>query len=293
MSDLFRGKTAIISGGAGGIGFALAKEFGLAGMNIVLADIDETQLQIAQQSLLDEGIEVLSSVLDVTLYVQWQQTVSAAQQRFGKIHMLINNAGVGGIPGTIEDTDHATWRWVVDVNLMGVVYGTQAVTPALKEHNEQSWIINVASMAGMGGVPFAGAYTATKAAVVAMSESWAVELQPYNIHVASLCPAFVKTRIHESHRNRQAQYKLPPKSDRNGQPGGKYKAAALVEGGIDPGILSRRVLEALTSGQHYIFTHPNYRSVMEDRAKAIDLAFVDAQSSPVVAHLKDLEIVHL
>jgi NAD(P)-dependent dehydrogenase (short-subunit alcohol dehydrogenase family) len=286
------GKTAIISGGAGGIGFALAQELGRKGMNIVIADIDSEQLQHAQQTLLNDNIQVLACELDVVEFSQWQETVDAAEARFGNVHMLINNAGVGGIPGSIEGTNHDIWRWVLDVNVMGVLYGTQVVTPLLKRHGQGGWIINVASMAGMIGMPYAGAYSASKAAVVSMTESWAVELKRHNIQVSALCPAFVKTRIHESHRNRQEQYKSAsePQIDKAKLKAGFDKAAALVEGGIDPDLLARRVVEALESDQTYIFTHPNYRPVTVGRSKAIDAAFLDAENSPIVSHLNDDDI---
>jgi NAD(P)-dependent dehydrogenase (short-subunit alcohol dehydrogenase family) len=292
MSNDFMGKTAIISGGAGGIGFALAQELGRKGMNIVIADIDSEQLRHAQQTLLNDNVPVLACQLDVALFSQWQETVAAAETRFGNVHMLINNAGVGGIPGSIEGTNHDIWRWVLDVNVMGVLYGTQVVTPLLKRHGQGGWIINVASMAGMIGMPYAGAYSASKAAVVSMTESWAVELKRHNIQVSALCPAFVKTRIHESHRNRQERYKSAsePQIDKAKLKAGFDKAAALVEGGIDPELLARRVVEALESGQTYIFTHPNYRPVTVGRSKAIDAAFLDAENSPIVGHLIDDDI---
>lgn len=286
MVDKFQGKTAVISGGAGGIGFALAKEFGRKGMRIVIGDIEQSQLVNAEQQLREQGIDVLACELDVTDYSQWQALVEKARERFGNIHMLANNAGVGGIPGNIEKTDHKSWQWVVDVNLMGVVYGTQAFTPALKEHGEGGWIINVASMAGMGGVPYSGAYSATKAAVVSLTEGWAVELKSHNIDVSVLCPAFVKTRIHESMRNIQDKYKNPALNAPDGKSGsGMFNAGALVEAGIDPGILAQRVCEALESGQTYIFTHPNYRQAIQGRSAAIDAAFKDAENSPIVKHL--------
>jgi NAD(P)-dependent dehydrogenase (short-subunit alcohol dehydrogenase family) len=287
MTTNYTGRTAIISGGAGGIGFAIAHELGRNGMNIVLADIDPVTLEQAAKTLTQDNIKVLACQLDVTLYEQWESTVAKAIEMFGTVDMLVNNAGVGGIPGKIEDTNHETWRWVMDVNLMGVVYGTQAVTPVIKQQGKGGWIINVASMAGMGGVPYAGAYTASKAAVVAMSESWAIELKPFDIHVSALCPAFVKTRIHESYRNRQPQYKtLKPKNvDKAQLKKGMDKATEMVEGGIDPAILARRVVEALNNGQEYIFTHPNYRPVVDYRTKAIEAAFEDAKNSEHVCHL--------
>lgn len=293
------GKTTLISGAAGGIGLALAKEFGELGMNVVIADIDLAALEAAKTELEALKVNVLACKLDVTDFAQWQDCVAQAIATFGKLHMVVNNAGVGGIPGKIEQTDHATWRWVVDVNLMGVLYGTQAATPELKRHGEGGWIVNVASMAGMMGVPYSSAYAATKAAVVSMTESWAVELKHHNIHVAALCPAFVKTRIHESLRNKQDKYKSVDEA-KEIAPGDKerYKksfgqAAALVESGIPPELLAKRVVEALNSGQQYIFTHPNYREATSYRAALIDKAFDDAQQSDLVKHLIDEDMASL
>jgi NAD(P)-dependent dehydrogenase (short-subunit alcohol dehydrogenase family) len=299
MAIDFSNKTVIISGAASGIGFAMAQELGQQGMNVVMADIEEKALQTAATKLQEAGVSVLASILDVSIYEQWQATVAAAVAKFGGVHMLINNAGVGGVPGKIEDTNNDTWRWVVDVNLMGVMYGTQAATPAIKasvdpEKGDRGWIINVASMAGMGGVPYSAAYAATKAAVVSMTESWAVELKRNNIHVSVLCPAFVKTRIHESMRTLQDKYKSEPiKGDREKLKKGFNQAAALVESGIPAELLAKRVVEALNNKQTYIFTHPNYREPIAGRSAAIDRAFEDAQNSPLVKHLIDDDIVSL
>ena len=123
------------------------------------------------------------------------------------IPMVVNNAGVGGESGSIESQNNKGWQWALDVNLMGVVYGAKVMVPLMKQHDEGGWVVNVASMAGMGGIPYSGAYTATKAAVVALSESWAGELENTGINVSVLCPAFVQTRIYDSERNRPVQYK--------------------------------------------------------------------------------------
>ena len=292
----YSGKTALISGAAGGIGFALAKEFGSLGMNVVIADIDEAALNEAQETLLSQSINVMACKLDVSEYSQWQDCVTQTLAKFGKLHMVVNNAGVGGMPGKIEQTDNDLWRWVVDVNLMGVLYGTQAATPAIKKHGEGGWIINVASMAGMMGVPYSSAYAATKAAVVSMTESWAVELKPHNIQVSVLCPAFVKTRIHESLRNKQSKYgptqgrKKFTDEERQKFKKGLNQAAALVESGIAPELLAKRVVEALGTKQQYIFTHPNYRQVTAHREDLINKAFDDAQQSELVKHLIDDDI---
>jgi NAD(P)-dependent dehydrogenase (short-subunit alcohol dehydrogenase family) len=209
--------------------------------------------------------------------------------------MLVNNAGVGGIPGSVDKTKIETWKWVLDVNVMGVVNGTQATAPSMKRHGQGGWIINVASMAGMNGVPFSGAYAASKAAVVSMSESWAVELKKHNIAVSALCPAFVQTRIHESLRNLQPEYQGVKDQAATLVKSGSAvnKAKALVESGIHTSVLAKRVVEALQSGQTYIFTHPNFRSSVAYRSSLLDAAFADAENSPIVRHLKDDEIVML
>lgn len=284
------GKTAVISGGADGIGLCLAKALGHAGMNIVIADIETAQLGLAEQQLLAAGIPVLAVEMDVAIKSDWDRTALAASERFGKVHMLINNAGVSGGIGAIETLDDPGWRWTIDVNLMGVVYGANVFVPLMKQHGEQGWLINVASIAGMAGAPMGGAYTATKAAVVALSEAWLQELQSDNIHVSVLAPAFVKTRIHKSYRNRQARYA----SDAQPTPD-VLKLAEIttqaVENGIDVDIVGQRVLEALKSREFYIFTHPNYQAVTDARSGDVAEAFQHAADSPLLQHVRGQKIV--
>jgi NAD(P)-dependent dehydrogenase (short-subunit alcohol dehydrogenase family) len=289
MTEL-RGKTAVISGGAEGIGFSIAQALAAQGMNIVLGDIDAAQLAIAVQSLESQGYPVLGVEMDVTDISQWQNLAEQAQARFDKIHLLVNNAGVGGGSGTIESVADKDWRWVVDVNLMGVVYGTQVLVPMIKQHGEGGWLINVASMAGMIGVPYAGAYTATKVAVVGMSESWHAELKPHNIKVSVLCPAFVKTRINLSDRNRQESYhKDPDESALTAVMAARMQK--VIDNGLDVELVGRRVVEAISAGELYIFTHPNYRTVVQQRYRAIDEAFERAAASPLLAHVLNEEMV--
>ncbi len=286
--NIFNGKTALISGGAEGIGFALATALGRQGMNIVIGDIDQTTLANAQAKLEAEGIAVLAELMDVTDLLQWQAIAAKAVERFGSIHMLINNAGVASSVGPIESTDNKDWRWLIDVNLMGVVNGTQTIVPLIKQHGEGGWLINVSSMAGMGGVPFGGAYTATKVAVVAMSESWRVELAPDNIKVAVLCPAFVKTRVHLSERNRPEDLKNTTASQTKEQ--GNNIGKKLVENGIPTELVADRVIEALQQNEFYIFTHPNYKQQISRRNAALEQAFDRAAKSPLLSHLLDEDI---
>ena len=258
-------------------------------MNIVIADIDEANLQKAGSVLQDSGISVLTVALDVAQEDQWQEVANQAIARFKKIHMVVNNAGVGGDTGPIETQDQKGWQWALDVNLMGVVYGAKVMTPLIKQHGEGGWIVNVASMAGMGGVPYLGAYTATKAAVVALSESWAGELEEKGIHVSVLCPAFVQTRIHESERNRPAKYES---GSTHAPDEGSFANSTkqMVENGIEVSIVGRRVVEALEDGEFYIFTHPNYHPVVQERNAAIDAAFIKSAQSPLLKHIVNQKI---
>jgi NAD(P)-dependent dehydrogenase (short-subunit alcohol dehydrogenase family) len=287
----YNGKTAVISGGAEGIGYSIAHALGQQGMNVVLGDIDENTLAKAEDKLTQEGINVLTVKMDVTDLADWQQLGEKAIERFGKIHMLVNNAGVGSPPGPIENTNLTDWRWVIDVNLMGVVHGANVIVPLIKQHEEGGWMINVASMAGMAGVPFAGAYTATKVAVVGMSEAWAGELAKQNIKVSVLCPAFVKTRIHLSGRNRQNDYKESISDNSKNAPDKPGVAAQLVENGIPPELVGLRVVEALNAGEFYIFTHPSHRAFMQKRFESIDQAFARAAKSPLLQDIHDPEIL--
>jgi len=170
-----------------------------------------------------------------------------------------------------------------------VVYGAKVMVPLIKQHGEGGWVVNVASMAGMGGVPYSGAYTATKAAVVALSESWSVELKQADINVSVLCPAFVQTRIHESQRNRPDHYKSDTVNAAT-DGGSSTKAKEMVERGIEVSIVGKRVVEALNQGEMYIFTHPNYHPVIQQRSAAIDAAFERATKSPLLQHIVNQEL---
>lgn len=278
------GKTAIISGGAEGIGLSIAKEVGGHGMNVVIADINAEQLEKAKESLEQLDIPVLAVTLDVADSTQWQDVASQATERFGKVHMLVNNAGVGGAPSPIDTSTEKDWRWIVEVNLMGVVFGAQTVIPLMKQHGEGGWLINVASMAGLAPLPMAGAYSATKAAVVAMSECWQGELQGDNIQVSVLCPGFVKTRINHSQRNKQAEYR----SDENSQKGSKLEAVlsakmqGVIDAGAPPELIGKRVIEAIAQKEFYIVTHPNFVHAVQTRYTGITDAFERAKSSPLL-----------
>ena len=285
----FEGRTAVISGGAEGIGLSIAKALGEQKMNIALADIDEKNLLKSAAELESLGIPVLAALLDVADEMQWKSVAEKAVERFGKVHMVVNNAGVGGDSGPIENQETEGWQWALGVNLMGVVYGAKVMTPLIKDHGEGGWILHVASMAGMGGVPYSGVYTASKAAVVALSESWAAELKDKRIGVSVLCPAFVQTRIYDSERNRPDKYKSENYQIENESSFSK-QTKQMVKDGIDVSIVGKRVVEAINHGELYIFTHPNYRQVNQQRFNGIDEAFARSAQSPLLKDIVDQKI---
>ena len=285
----FEGRTAVISGGAEGIGLSIAKALGEQKMNIVLADIDEKNLFKSTAELESLGITVLAALLDVADEMQWKSVAEKAVERFGKVHMVVNNAGVGGDSGPIENQETEGWQWALGVNLMGVVYGAKTIIPLIKQHSEGGWVLNVSSMAGMGGVPYSGVYTASKAAVVALSESWAQELKDKRIGVSVLCPAFVQTRIYDSERNRPDKYKSENYNIENESSFSK-QTKQMVKDGIDVSIVGKRVVEAINHGELYIFTHPNYRQVNQERFNGIDEAFARSAKSPLLKDIVDQKI---
>jgi len=200
----FKGKTAFITGGAEGIGFYVARTLAGQGMRVMLADIDTGMLEKAVRTLKGEGFKVEGVVCDVALKADVAAAAEETVRKFGKVHFVMNNAGVA-VTGSQKNISEADWRWVIDVNLMGVVHGVQVFAPLMKSQGEGGHIMNVASIAGIHGVSFSGPYCATKAAVISLSECWRNELAKDGIAVSVLCPGFVKSRIYDSMRNRQAR----------------------------------------------------------------------------------------
>jgi NAD(P)-dependent dehydrogenase (short-subunit alcohol dehydrogenase family) len=267
----FKGKTAFVTGGASGIGLALAKAFAENGMNVMLADVEQNALDTALKDLNQYGNHVRGIACDVADPDSVERAAQATFEAFGKVHILCNNAGVAAGSG-IDAISVESWRWVVDVNLMGVVYGVRSFLPHIRAHGEGGHIVNTASMAGMVSGWFSP-YDATKFAVVAMSEGLRPQLQPFSIGVSVLCPYFVRTKIGESGRNRQERYGQMPTLD----PGSP--AVAVVEeirkqiaAGLDPADVAARALAAIENDELYIFTHPNMRQFVQARFAAIEAA---------------------
>jgi NAD(P)-dependent dehydrogenase (short-subunit alcohol dehydrogenase family) len=284
MQD-FKGKTAFITGAASGIGLGMARAFGHEGMNVIVADIDLEAAKSAVATLADQQIKAKAVQVDVADRGAVREAALEAIAAYGKIHVVCNNAGVasGGPLGGVAERD---WDWIIDVNLKGVVYGTEIFVPLIQSHGEGGHIVNTASMAGMVSPPGMEPYCATKFAVVAMSEGWYQQLAPMNIGVSVLCPGFVKTRIHESGRARQDKYGGVGEVD-PGVGDAREQAVQNVLNGIDPDIVGNRVLEAMTNGELYIFTHPAMRPFVEARFQMILGAFDAAANSPALASVRD------
>jgi NAD(P)-dependent dehydrogenase (short-subunit alcohol dehydrogenase family) len=278
MRDL-SGKVAFITGGASGIGLSMAQAFGAEGMSVMLADIEAEALELALVGLRERQIRAEGVVADVTSRASVRTAADATIERFGKVHLVCNNAGVGagGPFGTVSPGD---WDWVIDVNLKGVVYGMETFAPLIEAHGEGGHFVNTASLAGMLSPPGMEPYCATKFAVVAMSEGWAQQLAPKSIGVSVLCPAFVKTRINESRRNRPGAYgpddRPPPPADAPPSP---------VLTGIPVEPVGRRVVEAVKANELYVFTHPGSKSAVAARFERILAAYDAAETSPALAEI--------
>jgi NAD(P)-dependent dehydrogenase (short-subunit alcohol dehydrogenase family) len=245
-------------------------------MKVMLADIEAGALAAAVDRLRGMGPEIRGVICDVADSSSLEQAAQDTFEAFGKVHVLCNNAGVAGGSG-IDDISIDNWRWVIDINLMGVVHGIAAFLPHMRAHGEGGHIVNTASMAGMqSGLGFSP-YAASKFAVVAMSEGLALELKPSGIGVTVLCPGFVRTRIGESGRNRPTRYGPAPTLD-PASPAGALAAyiAERLQAGLEPSLVAERVLAAIAADQFYVFTHPEMRGEIDDRFAAIQAALDQA-----------------
>lgn len=252
MEDL-QGKVAVITGGASGIGRAVADKAAAEGMKIVLGDIEEGPLKAAVDDLNSTGAEALGVVTDVSDRASVEALRDAALDRFGAVHLVHNNAGIG-LGGPIWEVTEEDWRWILGVNLWGVIHGVATFTPLLLEQGE-GHIVNTASIAGLIVAPFLGPYNATKQAVVAISETLFKDLQTVAapVGVSVLCPGFVQTRIAESDRNRPG---WAPDRNITGAAEVQGVVQNLVDAGIEPTTVADRVIDAVRTNTFYILTHP-------------------------------------
>jgi len=277
MRDL-GGKTAFVTGGASGIGLALGRAFAEAGMSVMLADIELDALNMAVDSLRSVGSNVQGAVCDVTNPARLEQAAETSYKAFGHVHIVCNNAGVAAGSG-IDNIALDTWRWVLDVNLMGVLHGVRTFLPHMLAHGEGGHIVNTASMAGLNSGLGLSPYSASKFAVINISEGLAKQVSGLGIGVTVLCPGFVRTRISESGRNRPERYGpalIPNPTSEAGRLAARQ--ADLGQLGIDPMEVAAQALAAIRDNKLYVFTHAGaeWRAEVKERFDTILTAMDEA-----------------
>jgi NAD(P)-dependent dehydrogenase (short-subunit alcohol dehydrogenase family) len=238
-------------------------------MRLVLADLDRGALAQAEREL-DPGVERLSLPTDVTRAEEVEALARAAFERFGEVRLLFNNAGVG-LARTVADTTENDWRWVLGVNLWGVIHGIAAFLPRMEAQARECRIVNTASAAGFLSAPAMAAYSASKHAVVVVSETLHRELGQAGsrVGVTVLCPAYFPTGITGSERVR------PPELASAAPPSAASRAAeaqlerAVRSGRLGPDEIAARALEAVEAGELYLFTHRKIRLAIEERMLAV------------------------
>jgi NAD(P)-dependent dehydrogenase (short-subunit alcohol dehydrogenase family) len=270
MRDL-KGKVAVVTGAASGIGRAMAERFVREGMKVALADVEEKPLGEAVEAIGKGGAEVVGVRTDVSKREDVEALARKVFERFGAAHVLCNNAGVGA-GGISWDQPLSDWEWTLGVNLWGVIHGIRAFVPRMVEQG-QGHVVNTASVAGLVSAPGMGAYCASKHAVVTISECLFHELSLAaggKVKVSVLCPGWVKTNIADSDRNRPAGLKGNAGAQRSPQ---EQMIEAMtrqaIANGIPPSEVADRVLAAIHEERFWILTHPQMNKAVEVRARGI------------------------
>jgi NAD(P)-dependent dehydrogenase (short-subunit alcohol dehydrogenase family) len=269
MRDI-KGKTAIVTGAASGIGLGIAKALAHGGANIVLADLRPNPLEAARKAIETIGVAALAVTIDVSDPVSVEAAGQAALQKFGALHIAVNNAGVAMHGTPLENVTLQEWEWVIGVNVKGVINGIRTFVPMIRSHDEPGHVVNTGSVSSL----FVregrnqGAYAMTKYAVLALSEALEQELAGSNIGVSVLCPGGVTTSIFDSAATRPDRF------------GGSYQRphqealkSAFANGALNPDTVGRRVVQAIQDDEFYILTHTSERETIMARATRLAAAF--------------------
>jgi NAD(P)-dependent dehydrogenase (short-subunit alcohol dehydrogenase family) len=248
MQD-FEGRVAVVTGAASGIGLGLAEQFAGEGMKVVLSDIDAGALDAAVQSLRRREHDVLGVVADVAKAESVEALARKALDAYGKVHLVCNNAGVLNSASTLWDASLRDWQWMFGVNVWGVINGIRTFTPILLDQGEEGWIVNTASIAGLGAGN--SIYSITKHAVVAMTEALYLQLKAQDAKVGCsvLCPTWVNTNLKAAEDHRPEELKNPGQS---GLATGWDFLWQRLESGVSPQELAVLVADAVRSEQFYI-----------------------------------------
>lgn len=264
--DDFQGRVAVITGGGGGIGAAMARAFGARGARIVLADIDRSAMESVAAALGRDGAEVLAVPTDVTALDSVRALADAAERRFGAVDVVCNNAGVATM-GELATATHADWQYTMNVNFWGVVHGVETFVPRLLARGAGGHIVNTASMAGLIASQGLGVYNTSKYAVVGLSETLAKDLRPYGIGVSVLCPMGVATQIRGSERNRPAHLR----NDTTATP----EPVELIGRTLAPDAVAEMVIAAIRKNALYVITHDEGLAPLRRRFERLEQAILD------------------
>ena len=262
----FRDRVAVVTGAASGIGRALADRFAAEGMKVVLADVEEDALRLAEAEMREKGVDVLGMRTDVSKSEDLEKLAQQTLDTFGAVHIVCNNAGVAGAWGQAWANTLDDWNWIMGVNLWGVIHGVRTFLPIMLEQGEKGHIVNTASLAGL--MPGRGIYGVTKQAVVALSESLYNDLNVMDakIGVSVLCPGWVDTKIIDAGRNRPAELARTvdaiPDTHREQV---DTMVRNLLKTGLQPSAVAEQVLEAIREDNLYIITHPEMDFIIKER----------------------------
>ena len=266
----FRDRVAVVTGAASGIGHALAERFAAEGMKVVLADVEEDALRLAEAELREKSVDVLAVRTDVSKPEEIEKLAQQTLDAFGAVHIVCNNAGVAGAWGQAWANTLDDWNWIMGVNLWGVIHGVRTFLPIMLEQGEEGHVVNTASLAGL--MPGRGIYGVTKQAVVALSESLYNDLKVMEakIGVSVLCPGWVDTNIIDAGRNRPAELArtgdVIPEVQREQM---ETMVRNLLKTGLQPSAVADQVLEAIQEDRLYIITHPEMDFLIKERFDSI------------------------
>ena len=270
-SVLQPGHVAVVTGAGSGIGAALAEAFGAAGGRVVLADVEEGALARVGRTLSDAGVEYLTVPTDVSDLEAVERLARATVERFGRVDVLCNNAGVSTF-NALADQTMADWRWVLGVNLWGVVNGVQTFVPIMRAQGTPAHIVSTSSIAGLwSGIAFIGPYAVSKVGVVSLSETLQGELRAEQspIGVSVLCPSSVGTNVMEAERNRPPSLGVEQRTDVAENVRLMIRDGLFGADGQTPAEVAAMTLDAIRRDRFWIITHASARATLEARFASI------------------------